>query len=231
MRQDQDDWENTQIEDPEDKFHTFLTEDDDYQFDLPKFIKLDDPFPKENPMMQKRSRPVAIRFHKANVNNNPHKFMLSELMLYIPFRDEETDFKPYDTDALENIYFENEKKLKSIKGKVMEYLESVEEARYFVEEALDKINLEEVGADLDAAKEQEQAECEELMTELHPEYAHIHTDNVDNDVPPAERETHLYSKIDIPELSVLKAKTRKLDPHQREVLNIAGIHGNALVRR
>ena len=53
FEKDQDDWENTQIEDPEDKFHTFLTEDDDYQFDLPKFIKLDDPFPKENPMMQK----------------------------------------------------------------------------------------------------------------------------------------------------------------------------------
>ena len=40
FEKDQDDWENTQIEDPEDKFHTFLTEDDDYQFDLPNTLGL-----------------------------------------------------------------------------------------------------------------------------------------------------------------------------------------------
>ena len=181
-------------------------------------------------MMQKRSRPVAIRFHKANFNNNPHKYFLSELMLYIPFRDEEVDFKPYDTDALEKIYLENEERIKSIKGKVMEYLESVEEARYYVEEALEKLNLEEVGATLDAAKEQEQSECEELMAELHPEYAHIHTDNVDKDEPPAERETHIYSKIDIPDINELKAKTRRLDQYQREVLNVAIKYAKDLVK-
>ena len=61
----------------------------------------------------------------------------------------------------------------------MEHLESVEEARYFVEEATQKLNLEEIGVNLDAAKEQVDAECLEEIEEIHPDYIHLDTDNID----------------------------------------------------
>ena len=61
----------------------------------------------------------------------------------------------------------------------MKYLESVEEARYFVEEASKKLDLEKIGENLDAAKEQEDADCEDLVEEAHPDYAYIDTDHVE----------------------------------------------------
>jgi hypothetical protein len=122
-------------EDPENKFHYIITENDEPKIELPNFIKLKDPLPKENPIMQKRSRPAAVRFHKPHKDNNPHKYFLSELMHYIPFRDEEKEFRPDDHEFIENLYKKNEERIKIIKSKVMEHLENVEEARYYVEEA------------------------------------------------------------------------------------------------
>ena len=138
---DSDD-EDSDEEDPEMKFHYVITEDDELSDEIPRFIKLKDPFPKENPIMQKRSRPAAVRFHKPNKDNNPHKYFLFELMHYIPFRDEVEEFRPDDQEFIENLYMRNEERIRKIKSKVMEHLESVEEARYYVEEATKKLNLE-----------------------------------------------------------------------------------------
>ena len=91
--------------------------------------------PKENPIQCKRTYPAALRFHKTKQDNNPHKFFLSELMLYIHFRDEEKEFKPDDHEFIENLYAENYDRIQKIKSKVMEHLHDVEEARHYVEEA------------------------------------------------------------------------------------------------
>ena len=99
---DSDD-EDSDEEDPEMKFHYVITEDDELSDEIPRFIKLKDPFPKENPIMQKRSRPAAVRFHKPNKDNNPHKYFLFELMHYIPFRDEVEEFRPDDHEFIENL--------------------------------------------------------------------------------------------------------------------------------
>ena len=90
--------------------------------------------PKENPIQYKRSFPAALRFHKVNKDNNPHKFFLSELMLYIHFRDEEAEFKPDDLEFIEDLYKRNFERIRKIKSKVMEHLHDVEEARHYVEE-------------------------------------------------------------------------------------------------
>ena len=207
--------------DPESKFHYIMDENEGYRQELPKVIKLKDPYLKENPFMQKRLRPVAIRFHKPNRNTNPHKYFLSELMLYIPFRNEEIEFRPDDPEYLENVYIDNMERLLNIKGKVMEYLESVEEARYFVEEASKNLNLDGIGAQLDAAKEQEEFECEEeLAFDLHPDYLHLNTDNLEKKDREEKKETHVYSKIKLPHINILKKKTREMDQYQREVINI-----------
>ena len=216
---DSDDDESDE-EDPEIKFHFIISEDDDLGDEIPRFIKLKDPFPKENPMMQKRTRPAAVRFHKPNKDNNPHKYFLFELMHYIPFRDEVAEFRPDDHVFIEDLYKKNEERIRKIKGKVMEHLESVEEARYFVEEASKKLNLEDIGVTLDAEKEKINAECQEELDEIHPEYAHLDTDNVDELDEKAKNNTNIYRQIDIPDIKKLKEKTRELDQFQREAIDI-----------
>ena len=102
----------------------------------------------------------------------------------------------------------------------MEHLESVEEARYYVEEVSKKLNLEDIGISLDAAKEQQNAECQEELEEIHPDYIHLDTDHVEENTESKQTNQNIYRKIDIPDIKDLKEKTRELDPFQREVINI-----------
>ena len=120
--EDDDEDDSGEEYDPEVEFSYIMTEDRGRGPKLPHMIKLKTSFPKENPMMQKRSRPVAIRFHKVNKKNSPYKYFLSEMMLYLPFRDEEEEFKPDDEDFITDFYFENEERIKSIKKKVMKQM-------------------------------------------------------------------------------------------------------------
>ena len=119
-----------------------ITTEDEIQTVIPNIIKLKHPLPNENPMMHKRSFPAALRFHKPKEENNPHKYFLSELVPYIPFRDKEAEFRPSDQDFLGDIYLKNKQRMQKIKSKVMEHLESVEEARHYVEEVTKKLDLE-----------------------------------------------------------------------------------------
>ena len=112
---DEEDCHDDDIEDPYSKFHFIITEDDELGEEIPKFFKLKETLPRENPIMQKRSFPAALRFHKVNKNNNPHKYFLSELMLYIPFQDEEAELRPDDPDILEKIYLKKQEKIRKIK--------------------------------------------------------------------------------------------------------------------
>ena len=88
-----------------------MTDNDEQMIEIPRIFKLRETLPGENPIMQRRSFPAALRFHKVNQNNNPHKYFLSELMLYIPFRDEEKEFRPNDHDYIENLYKENQERI------------------------------------------------------------------------------------------------------------------------
>ena len=118
----------------ESKFNYIITENDSRGVELPEMIKLDSPMPKETPIMHRRKFPAALRFHKINKDNSPYKFFLSELMMYVPFRDE-NEFMYKDDKEIERIYTENFQNIKKVKGKIMEYLEDVQEARYYVDEA------------------------------------------------------------------------------------------------
>ena len=89
-------------EDPNNKFHYIITENDSLGPEIPKFTKLKTTLHRENPIQYKRSFPAALRFHKVNRDNNPHKFFLSELMLYIPFRDED-EFQPDNPDYAQRV--------------------------------------------------------------------------------------------------------------------------------
>ncbi len=123
-----DDENDDEDEDPNTKFHHIITQHEGLGKEIPQYTKLRNPLPKENPVQYKRSFPAALRFHKVNWDNKPHKFFLSELMLYIHFRDEEEEFRPDDPDFIEDLYTRNFEKIQRIKSKVMEHLHDVEEA-------------------------------------------------------------------------------------------------------
>ena len=129
--------------------------------------------------MHKRSFPAALRFHKPNKENSPHKYFLSELMLYVPFRDEEEEFRPDDSDFIEKLYMANKERIRKVKSKIMEHLESVEEARHYVQEVKKNLDLTNIGISLDAAAEQENAECQEEIEEIHPDYIYLDIENLE----------------------------------------------------
>ena len=133
-------------------------------------ISLKDPYPNEPCLMQKRGFPAVLRFNKSNRDNDPKKFMLSELMLYRPTREE------IDLDQVETLYEESyhgRRKVDIIKSQVMEHLEGVEEARYYVKQVQKELDLTEIANKLDPALEQANADCDEEVIVEHPDFLHI----------------------------------------------------------
>ena len=96
--------------------------------------------------------------------------MLSKLMLYRPTREE------LDMDQVENLYEETHdgsRKIDIVKSQVMEHLEGVEEARYYVEQIQKELDLSDTANKLDPTLEQANADCDEEATSDHPEFLHI----------------------------------------------------------
>ena len=91
--------------------------------------------------MQKRKSPVALRFHKIKQNNDSEMYIYSETMLYYPLQGELT------IDQAKKLYdemYDGRRKVEVVKAQVMEYLESVEEARYHLEMLENDLDLSEV---------------------------------------------------------------------------------------
>ena len=134
-------------------------------------------------------------------------------MLYMPHE------KEISYEEAHNLYKElhnGERKVDIIKRQVMEYLQDVTEARYFAEECLKDVDLDETECIFNAAQMQENAEVE---IENHPGYGHIDPDLLDNAeecIPIQSR----YRKVDIPSLENLKESTRNLDEYQRHVVDV-----------
>ena len=123
------------------------------QIKLPTIIAIQNPSPSEPKWMRKRRTPAVLRYHKASKDNQYERWMLKELMLYTPFRFK--DFEDYENRTAE-IYEEKRNWIKSVKSTVMEHLESVEEARYMVEQSTKEVELDNIGNQLNAAYEQDQ---------------------------------------------------------------------------
>ena len=156
------------------------------------------------------------RYHKTYAANDPEKFFYSEVMLYMA-HDQELDYD--DARSLYQELHNGEKKVDIVKRQVMEHLQDVTEARYFAEEALKDVDLEETECAYNAAQMQENEDFEPEGNEEHPGYGHIDPDmldNVDEGVPIQNR----YRKVEIPSLEDLKERTRNLDEHQRHVVDV-----------
>ena len=60
----------------------------------------------------------------------------------------------------------------------MEHLESVEEARWMVEQSTKKVNLDEIGHEVNATHEQEQLDSLYEGVVEHPDFVHLDTDGI-----------------------------------------------------
>ena len=193
---------------------------------LPKYILLKDPMPREPKLMRKRTKPAVLRYHKGSKDQQYESWMLKELMLYTPFRREDLD--RYEESTAET-YKEKQDWIKGVKTKVMEHLESVEEARLMVEQSNKDENLELIGNEINATHEQEKDDCAEEGVSEHPDYIHLDTDGISLDDRP-NQQSSLFKQFEIPSKEALVKETRKLDCNQREILNIAIRYARDLVK-
>ena len=65
-----------------------IGKDIEKQYKLPAIIKIRDPVPGEVNIWKRRAFPKAARIHKKREDTDPHRYILSELMLYTAFTDE-----------------------------------------------------------------------------------------------------------------------------------------------
>ena len=69
--------------------------------------------------------------------------------------------------------------IRIVKSKVMEHLESVEEARYMVDQATKEMDIGEIGILMDSALEQDQANFQQEGASEHPDYILLDTDGIE----------------------------------------------------
>ena len=157
--------------------------------ELPLKLELNNPMPGEPPYMRRRTFPKAIRFFKQNVDKNPHKYYLQQLIMYWPFKDQSEIF-PDDPIKCEDLYDQHVTEIDNIRAKVLPFMENVQAARRIYEENKvdEESDLEEVAVMLDPEKEQEieDVDCED--EEDHPEYLYLNPDQVEEE---SKEESHL----------------------------------------
>ena len=86
----------------------------------------------------------------------------------------------------------SKRKVDIVKGQAMEHLEGVEEARYYVEQIQKEIDLTDVGIQLDAMAEQNNADCQGEIISQHPDYQHLDPEHVADERPTT---ASMYAKI------------------------------------
>ena len=189
---------------------------------LPKIIKIRNPQDGEVPILVKRAIPKAARFHKKREDNDPHRFFLSELMLYTAYTDE-NQLGANDEEKCRKLYLEKKDDIQLVKRYMMPFLEGIEEARYYVEEAMkeqqEKTNHI-VGDDLDPEKEKEIEECQDEEDEMHPDFLQVNPDDQDFATNLAQAKKTL-RRLEMKSADDLLNEARNLDRFQKKALHIA----------
>ena len=177
---------------------------------LPQFIPLSKGFDGYQ-WMRKRSE-KSIRFHKINRQNDPHQWYFSEMMLYLPFTDEDELF-PDDFEMCLQLYIANEDKINIIREQVMPYLKPVTEAREKAEEFISNL----IGEELDPQGEQDADVENDIGEEEHPDLAMKDPSSFLNDNLQDAPST--FRRITLNSDSELHEKIRGLDIDQRAVVD------------
>ena len=70
-----------------------------------------------------------MRIHKKREDYDPHRFFLSELMLYTAYTDEK-NLVPNDENKCRKLHFEKKADIEYVKKPLLPFAQGVEEARY-----------------------------------------------------------------------------------------------------
>ena len=103
---------------------------------------------------------IPCRMHKKREDNDPHRYFLSELMLYTGYTNEE-QLGANDEQKCQELYLRKQDEIQFVKKLMMPFTEGVEEARHFVEQAMEEVrqSRDNIGDALDPEKEREIVEC------------------------------------------------------------------------
>ena len=201
------------------KFHYLIKETGEMGKPLPNLMKLENAYPGEPKFLRKRRHPKSLRFYKVKQDLNPIRFFLHELMMYKSFGPEEYE-RWHDDDKCIEDYEKYKDIIQNVKRVIMEWMEDVEEARYFVEEAMKNdidVDIDETGEAMDPEKHKEDLECEIEGTEEDERYRHLDPEGLkDLDFPAAG---NWYRKLELLDTHVLEKQTCMLDVWQRKVVD------------
>ena len=187
---------------------------------LPNTIKIKNPLPGEISIWRKRKTPKAIRVHKKQEDTDANRFFLSELLLYMPYTDE-NDLGCDDEEKCRNLYMENKENIQFVKRYLLPFAQGVEEARHYVQESMkNEDRPHNIGNTLDPEMEKESLECREEEEMIHPDFVQIHPDNFDNHSN-AEQIKKTFKNIQIRTSEENLQDARKLDTFQKRVLLVA----------
>ena len=87
---------------------------------LPETIKINDTLPGEVAIWRKRQFPKAIRIHKKREDIDPHRYFLSELMLYMAYTDEK-ELGSEDEEKFKQLYLENRENIQYVKRHILPF--------------------------------------------------------------------------------------------------------------
>lgn len=113
----------------------------------------------------------------------------------------------------------------------MPHLESVVEARYYVEQMMKEVKedlQENAAARLDPMGIQDDEDCEEEGEEEHEDYLYCDPDIIQKDQP--EKTAAIFRRIEVPLNDELRRRTENLDMYQKEILNRIVTYAKDLVK-
>ena len=212
----------------ESKYHHFILRNGEKGKMLPEIVELENPYPREPRYLRKRKHPKALRFFKVKQESNAVRYFLQELMLYTSY-DEKTYNEWHDDEKCIEAYLLAEEEIKCVKKQVMEWLEDVEEGRYYVEECLkNQVDTTEIGENLDAEKEQDISDCEAEGNEFDPLYEHLDLGNHnESEFNPSNQ---WCKTIELKDENELNKESQALDRFQRKTLDIGLKYARDVVR-
>jgi hypothetical protein len=216
----------------EDNDIIFSPIDSDERIHLPKFIPLssdEDSEKKGEALCMKRRSPKCLRFHKFKHDTQAHEHMHSEMMLFLPFVNEQM-LEPSDHERCKQLYLQSKGKVERVKSLVMPHLRSVTEARldYEIECAESKLN--EIGTMLDPENQLDEEMCELDGVVEHEDFRVKDPANL-GDVEVAKPVLKdSFRKIVVEDEDALADKIRLLDVDQRLAFEIILKYGRDFVK-
>ena len=99
-------------------------------------------------------------------------------MLYTGYTDEQ-QLGADDEEKCRQLYLEKKDAIQFVKSHLMPFTEGVEEARHYVEQAMNEERANTIGDDLDPEQEKEIEECLENEEELHPDFVQVNPDELE----------------------------------------------------